>query len=256
MNFREDAAQYYDLQSFPIDDVAFYEARVPSPRARILELGCGTGRVLIPLAHRCALIHGVDASEGMLAICAEKVRRAGLDSERVQLTEADITDLRLEDTFDLITAPFRVMQNLETDVQVAGLLASIGRHLAPGGSAILNAFLPNRSPAEMRATWCLAEEQLDSELALPSGGRLVRTHRRPRLRAEPLVCYPEIIYRRYDATGALEHEAVLKIAMRCWYPDELEKMVTDAGFRVTDRWGGYAGEAWGAGPELVIQFEL
>ena len=133
-------------------------------------------------------------------------------------------------------------------------MASIGRCLAPGGSAILNAFLPNRGPEEMRATWCVAEEQLDSEVTLPNGGRLVRHHRRPRLQADPLVVYPEIVYRRYDAAGALEDESVLKIAMRCWYPDELEKLITDSGFRITDRWGGYAGEAWGEGPELVIQF--
>ena len=47
----------------------------------------------------------------------------------------------------------------------------------------------------------------------------------------------------------------MKIAMRCWYPDDLMKLIEDHGFRVAARWGGYAGEKWGEGQELVIQFE-
>jgi SAM-dependent methyltransferase len=255
VNIREDAAKYYDIQSIPIDDVAFYRARIPSPEARVLELGCGTGRVLVPLASECGFIHGIDSSAAMLAQCREKLDRAGLPAGKAQVTHGDITDIYVDGRFDLIIAPFRVVQNLETDVQVSGLMYGIRRHLAPGGTAILNAFHPNRPPEEMRKTWCTSDEHLDGETALPDGGRLVRSHRRPCLQSDPLVCYPELIYRQYAASGALEDEAVLKIAMRCWYPAELEKMVADHGFRTTGRWGGYQGEVWGEGPELVIQFE-
>jgi hypothetical protein len=152
-------------------------------------------------------------------------------------------------------APFRVLQNLETDTQVGGLMDVIRRHLAPSGRAILNTFCPNRSADELRRHWCVAGELADGETALPSGGRLVRSDRRPRIQSDPLVLYPELIYRRYSDTGALEDEAVLKISMRCWYPAELEALVAANGFRTTARWGGYCGEAWGEGSELVIEFE-
>ena len=254
MNIREDAAKYYDLQEFPINDVEFYRARVPSAEARVLELGCGTGRVLIPLSRDCAYIHGVDASEAMLAVCSEKVKQAGIEAGRAGLTHADITDLHLDARFDLIIAPFRVMQNLETDAELTGLMESIGRHIAPGGRAILNAFPPFRPREELVSSWCNPDEQPDAERITPGAGRLVRTHRRPRLQPEPLVLYPEIVYRQYSESGDIEDEAVMKIAMRCWYPDELVKLVADHGFRVTDKWGGYAGEAWGNGSELVIEF--
>ena len=254
MNIREDAAQYYDIQNIPIDDVPFYRERVPGPDARILELGCGTGRVLLPLARECAFIHGVDASPAMLAYCRKKLDRAGIPPESALITEGDITTLDLNARFDLITAPFRVMQNLETDAEVSALMKVLRQHLAPRGTAILNAFRPFLSADEMRNSWCVPGEILDGETKLPNGGRLVRSHRRPRIQPEPIVCYPELIYRRYSASGALEDEAILKIAMRCWYPDELEKLVTDCGFQVINRWGGYQGEAWGDGPELVIQF--
>lgn len=49
-------------------------------------------------------------------------------------------------------------------------------------------------------------------------------------------------------------EATLRIAMRCYYPDELVARIEAAGFQVTGRWGGYAGEVYGEGPELVVAF--
>ena len=49
-------------------------------------------------------------------------------------------------------------------------------------------------------------------------------------------------------------ETVLKVAMRCYYPEEFVQLVVGHGFRVLKRWGGYAGELSGKGSELVVQF--
>ena len=70
---------------------------------------------------------------------------------------------------------------------------------------------------------------------------------------ERLVLYPELIYRRYEGEELID-EAVLRIAMRCYYPDELLSLVVAEGFRVVNKWGGYAGEPYGEGPELVVEF--
>lgn len=254
MDIREDAARYYDLQDNPTADIPFYLARVPSPAARVLELGCGTGRVLLPLEPKCGYIHGIDTSPAMLARCQEKLDQAGFSADRAQLTRDDISRFDLKQQFDLIIAPFRVFQNLETDDAVAGLMRCVRNHLADSGSAILNAFHPNKPPAELRRTWCEDSERFDGESVLPDGTRLVRAHRRPRLNDDPLIVYPELIYRHLSATGELLDESVLPVAMRCWYPDELERLVTDNGFQIVSRWGGYKGETWGKGPELVIEF--
>jgi hypothetical protein len=75
----------------------------------------------------------------------------------------------------------------------------------------------------------------------------------PRLDAAKLILYPELIYRCYQGDDLLD-EAVLKIAMRCYYPDEFVQLITKQGFRVLKQWGGYAAEPYGKGPELIIQF--
>jgi SAM-dependent methyltransferase len=191
-DIREEAARYYDLQNNPTADIPFFMERIPAPDARVLELGCGTGRVLLPLASGCGFIHGMDSSEAMLAMCRRKLDEAGLPPAKARVTRADIADFDLgeDERFDLIVAPFRVFQNLQNDVLVNGLFRCIDRHLAPGGSAILTAFNPNRTPDEMRRTWCVPGEQFDFERVLDDGTRLVRHHRRPRLQSDPLVVFP------------------------------------------------------------------
>ena len=49
-------------------------------------------------------------------------------------------------------------------------------------------------------------------------------------------------------------EAELKISMRYWYPDEFKQLLRSQRFEITGAWGGYAGEVYGAGPELVLEF--
>ena len=81
----------------------------------------------------------------------------------------DITEIDLGRTFDLITAPYRVFQNLETDVQVDGLLEVVRRHLAPGGTCILNVFQPNRDAEGLRREWANQAEFTAWELPTESG---------------------------------------------------------------------------------------
>jgi SAM-dependent methyltransferase len=242
-----------------LEDVPFYIERVTSSEALVLELGCGTGRVLLPLTSHCAYIQGVDRSASMLAICRQRLREAAIGPRQAQVRLGDITDLSLGRTFDLIIAPYRVMQNLESDAQVEGLFATIRGHLSPDGSCILNVFRPNRSPDELVRYWTGPGVEDGTETprweVCCEGDRITASERRARIDAARLVIYPELVYRRYRE-GALIDEAVLKIAMRCYYPDAFVQLILDHGFQVIDKWGGYRGEAYGAGPELVVQFGL
>ncbi len=252
MDIRAEAAQYYDLSPAVPDDIPFYRQRIVSPEARLLELGCGTGRVLLPLADSCRYIQGVDASAAMLSICREKLEARGVPASRAAVVQGDITELDLGSKFDLITAPFRVFQNLETDAEVEGFFETVRRHLAPDGSCILNVFKPNLDPARMRREWRREKEQLAWEVPIEDG-RVTCHDRKPRMDREKLVLYPELIYRRYRGE-ALVDEVVLKIVMRCYYPEGFRDLITDQGFRIVAAWGGYQGEAYGEGSELVVQF--
>src|SRR5262245_37340082 len=79
-DIRAAAAQYYDANPTIPDDLAFYMARLSSADTAVLELGCGTGRVLLPLAAACGSIYGLERSPAMLARCLQKLQAAGLPS--------------------------------------------------------------------------------------------------------------------------------------------------------------------------------
>lgn len=252
IDIRIEAAKYYDSNPNFLKDIPFYQKLIPTPNTSILELGCGTGRVTLSLISYCQYIQGIDISPAMISICREKLIKGGIPQTKAQVTEGDITDFNLDRTFDLIIASFRVFQNIETDQEVDGLFKSIHKHLAPNGTCILNVFKPFLEPEELRKQWVTMDENLNWEIPV-EGGRLACYDRRPRMDVEKLILYPELIYRRYEGETLVE-ESLLKILMRCYYPDTFEKLIGDHGFTVLNRWGGYEGEVYGQGPELVIQF--
>lgn len=253
IDIREEAARYYDLNPAMLDDIPFYRGKIPSGDSSVLELGCGTGRVLLPLAKDCGYIQGVDISESMISICRQKLAKAGITSTKAQVQVGDITDLNLGRGFDLVTAPYRVIQNLETDTELDGVFSVIRKHLAPGGTCILNAFKPKFSRDKMQREWTGQSEYFCWES--PVEGGLVTCHgRNSRIDSKRMVLYPELIYRSYRGDGLTE-EVVLRIVMRCYYPDEFEEVIVKHGFDIVGQWGGYSGERYGKGPELVIQFK-
>src|SRR5688572_9067785 len=98
-------------------DVGFYVQEAASVRGAVLELGCGTGRILLPLARAGRTVVGVDTSRQMLVRCRVKVAAEPAPVRaRITLHDDDIRafDLGGEVTYPLVIAPFRVLQQLTT----------------------------------------------------------------------------------------------------------------------------------------------
>jgi hypothetical protein len=188
----------------------------------------------------------------MLDLCREKIATSRLGLDRIVVEHADITDYDLGARFDLIIAPYRVVQNLETNEQLDGLFRCIREHLSPEGRCILNVFHPFKPRDELLRVWATDEENLAWEVER-DGERMTCHDVRRRLVEKPLVLHPELIYRRWCGEEMLE-EVVLPIPMRCFYPDEFLDLIRSAGFTITGSWGGYAGEPYGQGKELVVEF--
>ena len=104
----------------------------------------------------------------------------------------------------------------------------------------------------MRTDWVSDQGNLAWEIGTP-GGRVACFDKRERIDADRRVLYPKLVYRRFEGDDIVE-EAVLRIAMRYYYPEELTSVIESHGFKVLGKWGGYAGEAYGEGGELVVEF--
>lgn len=252
-DWRGDVVEFYDLAPHHPDDVPFYIDQLPGPSSSVLELGCGTGRVTVPLAHRAGFVRGLDNSPAMIEVCRRKLAAAGVPGSKAEISFGDITDFSLGQKYDLIIAPFRVLQNLATDAELEGLFSGIRAHLDEQGTCILNAFQPRSDRETLIRDWVSELEQLAWEVE--DGDTSVQCFDwRRRLQERPLVLFPELIYRRVRGTEVLA-EASLQIAMRCFYPQDLLELVERHGFEVVGKWGGYAGERYGEGSELVVAFQ-
>ena len=137
------AARYErDLTRSAIDDVPFYVslARQAALHAQpVLELGCGTGRVTIPMAQAGANVTGLDSASAMLDIASMKAERAGV---AIRWVEGDMADFQLDETFGLVVIPFRSFLHLTTEEEQERCLGCIKRHLMPGGTLALDFYVP------------------------------------------------------------------------------------------------------------------
>jgi SAM-dependent methyltransferase len=136
-NFGAYAAYYslfYDADKDTAAEADFVAARIRAAApgaASLLDLGCGAGRHLVPLAERGFAVAGVDRSPDMLAQARARLDSAGRTD--IPLHQADIRDLDLGRTFDAVVSLFHVFSYLADNAALAAGMAAAARHLAPGG---------------------------------------------------------------------------------------------------------------------------
>jgi SAM-dependent methyltransferase len=223
INDRSFSARFYDYNPNIPDDIPFYINQIRSTDQSILELGCGTGRVLLPLSDHCGYIHGIDKSDDMISICRDKLNIAGIPKTKAQSEVADITSFNLGKKFDLIIAPFRVLQNLETEKKIGGLFEGVRSHLKDKGSCIINTFRSFGSRDEIIRSWPSSDETIDWEVPYENG-KLTCSNRKARIDTTNMILYPELIYRIYKE-NIMVKEVRLQIAMKCYWHEELINLI-------------------------------
>jgi SAM-dependent methyltransferase len=105
-----------------------------------LELAIGTGRIALPLAARGVPVHGIDASEPMVAKLREKP--GGAD---IPVTMGDMADVGVEGTYPLIYLVFNTFFALLTQEDQLRCMRNVAVHLAPGGAFVMQVFVPDLS---------------------------------------------------------------------------------------------------------------
>jgi SAM-dependent methyltransferase len=223
-------------------DVSFFVELAREAPGPVLELGCGTGRVLIPTARAGVNVVGVDTSAEMLAVCDRKLQDEPREvRSRVRLLQADMRQFELSQRFALVVIPFRPFQHLvEVDEQLA-CLECIRRHLQDDGKLIVDVFNPSLT-ALTRANLGV-EEVAEPEFTLPDGRRVVR---RQKIAARDLfkqVISVELIYYVTYPDGRSER-LVHAFSMRYFFRYEMEHLLERGGFTVEALYGNYEREPY------------
>jgi SAM-dependent methyltransferase len=145
-------ARFYDLDLLDDpSDVPMYLALAAKSGGRVLELCAGSGRISVPLAAAGHSVTAVDRDPNMLdrARRAWKRHPARKAGGSLKLIEHDITLLDLEDRFDLVIVALNSLVLLDGQAAQEAALRTIARHLAPGGRAVVDVWLPDDGDLEL-----------------------------------------------------------------------------------------------------------
>jgi len=209
------------------EDVGFYVEEAKSNGGPVLELGCGSGRVLAAIAREGITITGLDPSPSMLDLCRKRLAAGGLEAE---LVEGDMRSFSLGRKFPLITIPFRPFQHLlEVEDQMA-CLAAVREHLTPGGRLIFDVFDPDLKQL-------VAEGHVEvpiGEFDLPDGRHARQSYcRREHDRTRQVMNVEMIV----EVAGERQ---TASLWLRYGFRWEMEHLLARCGFRIEHLYGDFA----------------
>ena len=158
---------YHEHHSLNNDDMSFWFYLANRYPGKILELGCGTGRVLLPLWEAGFDILGLDLDADMLAFLHILAKRIGVNSPKV--FQANCAHFHIHTQFRMITMPCNTYSTLSADERV-GTLKTVRQHLTPEGVFVFS--MPN--PELLKKLPVTAEEEVEEVFAHPLDGEPVQ----------------------------------------------------------------------------------
>ncbi len=240
-------AELYDLEFGDRDDdllmIEQFATRCGSP---ILELGCGTGRVLLPLARKGFQVTGVDNSPAML----ERARRtvAAHDvAALVSLVRQDMRELDLNERFSLVFAAANTFMDLQSTVDQLAVLDRVRQHLIPGGLILLDLFHPDlgrlvEGSGQVIHEWTRTD---------PHTGDLVLKFYSQKPDLERQVIHFTYFLDRVAGDGSVRR-TVFPFSLRYLFRAELELLLRHAGFEVEALYGSHDLDEFASDSEKLI----
>jgi SAM-dependent methyltransferase len=191
---------------------------------RALELGIGTGRIALPLLEKGIKIHGIDASEAMLAKL--RAKSSGTD---IKVKKGSFENFQIDERFNLIYVVFNTFFALLTQEAQVKCFQSVAKHLSPDGVFLIEAFVPNLARFDqnqtVRATqvsekWVHLEVSQHNPILQQSTSQLVLVS------DSGIQLYP--------------------VKIRYAWPAELDLMARLAGLSLVHRWGSWTKDVFNA----------
>jgi SAM-dependent methyltransferase len=237
----DEYAAFYDWENARTlgrRDVPFWRNLALRAGGPVLELGCGTGRIAMPLGRAGVSVVGIDRSGPMLDRARRRVRRARL-AGRVHLIRGDIRYLPFSTaagSFPLVMAPYGVLQSLLREADLAATLASVRDVLQPGCTFGLElvADLPSWQEYRKRVSLTGWRQR--------RGGAhvtLVETVRQDRARR--LTIFNQEFTERIGPERKTRRFA---LTFRTLSVPQMGRRLEKAGFEITALLGDYRGAAW------------
>ena len=234
----DEYAPFYDwenAQTVQRRDVAFWQRLASMQDGRVLELGCGTGRITLPVARTGASVTGIDRSEPMLVRARQRLRRSRLKASP-HLVRGDIRFLpfRRRPGFALVMAPYGILQSLTKERDLRATLESVHDVLRKGGTFAVDLVpdLPVWDEYNRRTS-------LSGELARGTRVTLIESVRQDRARGLTIFDQ-EYVARR----GRQRRVHRFSLTFRTLSVPQMCRRLERAGFEIGAVLGDYEGGPW------------
>jgi ubiquinone/menaquinone biosynthesis C-methylase UbiE len=235
----DDYAPFYDwenAQTLDRRDVEFWQRMATRAGGVILELGCGTGRVTIPVARTGVRVIGIDRSVEMLRYARKRATRARLRN-RIAWLRGDIRSLpfRQPVPFSLVMAPYGILQSLVSESDLRATLASVNAVLAPGGifGVDLVPDLPVWQEYENKVRFSGARRGNKARITLVESVRQDRTKK--------LTMFDQ---QYIEQRGGDRKAHRFSLVFRTLTVPQITRRLERAGFHIRAILGDYSGEPW------------
>lgn len=239
--------QHDDMSGTPLDgDVEFFVRQARRTGGPVLELGCGTGRVALPIARAGLEVVGIDLSPHMLKRARGKAKREGLPAH---FRRGDMRRFRLGRRFRLVFIAFRTFQHLLTPKDQQACLERVRKHLAKGGRFIVNLFDP-------KLDLCVPGRKSTTghreRMRHPVSGNRVDMHVENRENDPLTQTFRETwVWTERGRGGRVIRRTKDELRLRWTYRYEMRYLLERAGFRVVRCHGDFHGGAPRYGAEQI-----
>ncbi len=249
--FYTTVARYYDAENADkTDDIEFYKERLTDYPGPVLEIGCGSGRVVLPLAREGHTIHGIDNNAAMLARAHRRVEMQPDAYPNLTLQDGDVlTDDIPGGPFASVIMSYNMLMHFHRQDQQIALLERL-RTLADDG-ALLVLDLPNAG--EMFATPDSDAITLERTFIEPETGHMVMQQAVSALDRATQLMRVTWIYDEITGDGTLKR-TVAPTLFRYVFPYEIQLLLDRCGWQVDTLYGDTDGSPFEDGaPRMIVQ---
>jgi SAM-dependent methyltransferase len=222
--YGERIADVYDQVYHGFEDAAVTLLKDLAHGGRALELGIGTGRIALPLAALGVEVHGIDASEAMVARLRDKP-----EGDSIPVSIGDFADVPVSGEFALIFVVLNTFSVLLSQEAQVRCFRNVAQHLTADGVFVIEAFVPDLARFtrdQYTVASVVGTDRVGLDVARHDPVQQLTVHQHLEITAQGIRLYP--------------------LQLRYFWPAELDLMAQLAGMRLRSRWGGWQREPFTA----------
>lgn len=246
-------AYFYDYFATGLDgDCTFYFEQAKKYGSPILELGCGTGRILIPIAQAGINIVGLDRSEAMLSIAKQKISILSPEVQNnIELIKGDMRNFSINKKFNLVIIPYRSFLYLLTPEDQKSTLKCIHKHLVDNGKLIFNIFDPDLEIITEHFSSLGSCLKKQDEFINPETGNKVILWDTRQYNPENQTLDQYFIFEEINKQGFVVSKSYAPLHIRYIHRYEMQFLLELCGYKIDALYGDFQGGPYQYGGEQI-----